>query len=187
QGIYALFISPFTDTPGTNAGELNAEERIDVAVGLLGSFQGRNVVYRKVYANTYSFETQRASASSEPIPAPISFPPPVLTPDGLRPLLTAEKAIWSLPEPERNRVHLSLKCGGRYGREVAQQRLFIHRSVSQISDATRRFRSTARRRRSALAFRAEDRQSPGRSGRPPRCLNPFRKAARGNRWLPAGA
>jgi hypothetical protein len=109
QGIYALFISPFTETPGTNTGELVAEERIDVAVGLLGSFQGRNIVYRKVYTNVYSFETQRASASSEAIAVPLSFPRPALTPDGLRPLLGAEKAIWSLAEPERNRVRLSLR------------------------------------------------------------------------------
>ena len=108
-GIYALLVSPFTATPETNAGELIAEERIEVAVGLLGSFQGRNIIYRKVYENTYSFETKLTSASSERLPVPISLPRPALTPDGLRPLLSAEKAIWTASEPDRNRVRLSLR------------------------------------------------------------------------------
>ncbi len=109
DGIYALFMSPYMVVAGSNAGELVAEDRIDVAVGLLGSFHGRNIVFRRMYANTYSFETQRATASSEAIPVPLSFPFPVLTADGVRPTLLAEKAIWSLTEPERNRVHLSLR------------------------------------------------------------------------------
>jgi hypothetical protein len=109
DGIYALFISPFTVAMGSNAGERIAEDRIDIAVGLLGSFQGRNIVFRKMYVNTYSFETKRAAAWSEAIPVPLSFRPPRLTAEGVRPVLEAEKAIWSLSEPERNRVHLSLK------------------------------------------------------------------------------
>jgi hypothetical protein len=109
KGTYAVFLSPFTASPGTSDGELVAEDFIDVAVGLLGSFQGRNIVYRKVYTNTYTFATRSAAASSAAILVPLSFPRPIVTPEGLRPALRAEKVIWSLEESVRNRVRLSLR------------------------------------------------------------------------------
>jgi hypothetical protein len=112
DGLYLVFASPFTDTPGTNAGQLIAEERIQIAVGLFGSFQGRNLVFRRLSENTYSFVRRVASSWSTPLPVPITFPQPVLTVEGLTPILKAERARWSLAEPARNRLDLSLRWFG---------------------------------------------------------------------------
>jgi hypothetical protein len=109
EGIYSLLLSPFALVPSTNAGERVAEERIEIAIGLLASFQRRNIVFRKMFSNSYSFETRQATSSSEPLPMPLSFPPPNLTPEGIRPTLRAERSIWSLNEEHRNRVQLSLR------------------------------------------------------------------------------
>jgi len=113
ESLYTIFLSPFTSTEGTNAGELKAEERIEVARALLGAFQGRNIAYVKVFENTYSFEKGDLTSWSQPIPLPISFPRPVIGNEGLTPTLEAERGKWSLPAGERNRVELSLRWFGQ--------------------------------------------------------------------------
>lgn len=111
-GLYLIFASPFTETVGTNAGQLIAETQVEIAVGLFGSFQGRNVIFRRISENKYSFARREASSWSAPVPVPITLPPPTLSPEGLRPILKAEKARWELPDAVRNRVELSLRWIG---------------------------------------------------------------------------
>jgi hypothetical protein len=109
DGIYALFLSPYDVIPPSNTGELEARERISVAQGLVASFQGRNIVYRRIFENSYSLESKRVSAWSTPIPVPLSFPKPLLTVEGVGPIFAADKAIEDSPPSDRGRVRLSLR------------------------------------------------------------------------------
>lgn len=109
EGIFALFLSPYEVTLPTNKAELEARERIEVAQGLLCSFQGRNIVFRLAYENSYSLESRAASSWSEPLPVPLSLPRPVLTRDGIAAICGAERAIQKLSPRGRGRVQLSLR------------------------------------------------------------------------------
>ena len=108
-GTYAMFLAPFQGAPDDDSGRREAEVLIDIATGLVGSFQGRNAIFRQVYINSYSFETRRASSWSETITVPLSFPKPEVTARGLTPILAADDAIHSLSTQERDRVQLSLR------------------------------------------------------------------------------
>jgi len=113
EAFYSVFISPFAKREDTNAAEIEALERIEVARALFGSFQGRNIVFRKLYENTYSYRDKGLTAWSEPLPVPLSFPRPVVTSEGFGPILQAERSRWSLNDVERNRVELSLRWLGQ--------------------------------------------------------------------------
>lgn len=113
ESLYTVFLSPFTRSEGTNAGEAEAEERIEIARALLAAFQGRNIAYLKVFENTYSFESRDLKSWSQLIPLPLSFPRPAIGPGGLAATLAAERARWSLPPAEQNRVELSLRWLGQ--------------------------------------------------------------------------
>jgi hypothetical protein len=109
DGLYAIFMSHYTVTPDTNQGELEAQRRIEIAAALFDSFQGRNVIFQKMYENTYNFETKAALSWSAPILVPFSYPTPDLTAAGFKQIIAAERARWSLGDVERNRLELSLR------------------------------------------------------------------------------
>lgn len=113
EALYSVFISPFAKREDTNTGEIEALRQIEIVRALFGSFRGRNIVFRKLYENTYSYRDKGLASWSEPLPVPLSFPRPVLTPDGFGPVLQAERSRWSLPEGERNRIDLSLRWLGQ--------------------------------------------------------------------------
>jgi len=108
EGVYLLFLAPFA-VDGQPGNEPATREKISTAAGLFAAFNGRNIVYERLFDNIIEMSDGRSSAFSPVFENPMWFIPPDLSDARLDIISKADRAITTLPEPDRNRIRLSLR------------------------------------------------------------------------------
>jgi len=105
-GTYLLVLTPF-DIDGKEGNVNQTKIEISIVAGLLGSFNGRNMIFEKIFENIY--KGGQISFYSHVFENPSWFAKPDISNSRLEIISKANKTISSLPEHERNRVCLSLR------------------------------------------------------------------------------
>ena len=108
EGVYLLFLAPFA-VDGQLGNEPVTREKISTAAGLFAAFNGRNIVYERLFDNIIEMSDGRTSTFSPVFENPMWFTSPDLCDSRLNIISKADKAITTLPEPDRNRIYLSLR------------------------------------------------------------------------------
>lgn len=108
EGAYLLFFLPF-DIDGEKGNETITLQKIHIATGLFAVFNGRNIVYKRVYDNIIELATEKITASGPSVEVPTWFAQPNVSESRLNIISQADKIIADKPAPEKNRILLSLR------------------------------------------------------------------------------
>jgi hypothetical protein len=107
EGTYLLIACPIQGT--LQGGEAAARQRIEAAVGFLGLFLGRNVVYERLFDAAIEVSTGQMHYVSPFVENPLYFPPPNLSEAALAAVSEASANIAKLSAARRARIGLSLR------------------------------------------------------------------------------
>lgn len=105
---YLVLLAPLTIN-GEMREERVVREDVRVAVGLLATFNGRNIVYQHMFDNVVQLPSHNRRAESSMLTSPFSAHKPDIGDTKISQIGGAYKMIQELGEKERNRVRLSLQ------------------------------------------------------------------------------
>lgn len=108
EGTYLLLLTPL-HVDGQQGNELIVKERIGAAVGLLSVFNGRNMVYERLFEFVTDMQDGRTVTLSPVTEHPLHFDAPDINEARLSTISEADQVISDLPELDRNRIRLSLR------------------------------------------------------------------------------
>lgn len=106
-GAYTFFFARYDSAD--RQGESTARNNIETAVGLLASFNGRNIVYEHFYDNSINLNSGDISIFGETQECPLWFPIPDISEKRLEFISKTSKTISSQKPQDRNRIYLSLR------------------------------------------------------------------------------
>ncbi|MCX6558052.1 MAG: HEPN domain-containing protein [Candidatus Aminicenantes bacterium] len=108
EDVYLLIITPF-DKNSANWNEAVIKEKVDIYLGLLILFFGRNIAHELIFENVYGISDNQVSASAARCENPLFFPSPDLNEEKFNNIFLVNKFILQKPEDEKNRFLLSLR------------------------------------------------------------------------------
>jgi hypothetical protein len=108
EGAFLLLVTPHK-VDGGPADEPLAKSRIDCAVGLIGSVYGKAAVFKHLFDNSVDLGSEQMSASGPVFENPAWFPRIDFQAQDPHVLDELSAAILRLPEPDQNRLELSLR------------------------------------------------------------------------------
>lgn len=107
-GVYALLLTPF-DVDGVKGNEVLTRQRISESAAFLAAFHGRNIIYEHLFDNIIGMGKNTTTTFSRTSEDPMWFERPDLADQRLAVMRLAWKTMASLPDPDRQRIRLSLR------------------------------------------------------------------------------
>jgi hypothetical protein len=108
EGAYLFLVAPF-DIDGKPGNEKETHQLIDEIIGLMISFEGRNIAFQHLYDNVIELHKPGYSVISPVVFNPFSLPAPDISQSRIQVIAGAYKQITELPTSLSNRIKLSLR------------------------------------------------------------------------------